>query len=472
MIRLDKYLADMQVGTRSQVKEMTRKGRVMVNGAIVKKSDIKIDLDNDKVFVDGFEIGYVEHEYYMLNKPVGVLSAANDSKAETVVDLIVDSKRKDLFPVGRLDKDATGLMLITNDGELSHRLLSPKKHVPKTYLVEVEGVLNEEIKDKFFNGLDINICKCNDNEVSFFEPEIYRTLPAKLDIVKAGSISCAYVTLSEGKFHQVKRMFMAVGCKVISLKRVRFGSLELDKSLNEGEYRSLSEAEVKMLSGKNDEPKLIEMLDDVKGVIFDMDGTLLDSMYVWKDVDEEFLGKRGLEHFPEMIKEIEGMSFHETAIYFKEKYNLHESLEEIELEWHNAAFDKYANEIQCKPMAKEFLHLLKEKGLKLGIATSNSRKLANACLKNLGIIDLFDAIITGEDVSHGKPDPEIYLKASEKIGVFPRQCLIFEDVVMGIQAGISAGMKTCAVYDQMSEILDDKKRELADYYIMSYSDLI
>lgn len=172
MIRLDKFLADMQVGTRSQVKEYVRKGRIKVDGEVVNKSDIKIDEKSQNVSFDGQQIGYVEYEYYMLNKPAGVLSATTDKKAKTVVDLI-DSVRKDLFPVGRLDKDTEGLLLITNDGKLAHELLSPKKHVDKTYLAHIKGYLPEDAVEKFKEGLEL---------------EDFTTMPAVLEILDRKSV--------------------------------------------------------------------------------------------------------------------------------------------------------------------------------------------------------------------------------------------------------------------------------------------
>ena len=251
MIRLDKFLADMQVGTRSQVKEYVRKGRIKVDGEVVIKSDIKIDENTCVVSFDGQQIGYVKLEYYMLNKPAGVLSATMDKKVKTVVDLI-DSARKDLFPVGRLDKDTEGLLLITNDGKLTHELLSPKKHVDKTYLAHIIGELPEDAVDKFKEGMEL---------------DDFTAMPAKLEIMGAPDMDSDFsgkeivnehmemgekvttvkLTIQEGKFHQVKRMLAAVGCEVIYLKRLRMGNLLLDDSLEPGEYKELTEDEVKQI---------------------------------------------------------------------------------------------------------------------------------------------------------------------------------------------------------------------------------
>lgn len=236
LLRLDKYLCDMQIGTRSQIKEMVRKSRVQVNGTIVKKSDVKVNTDSDTVFVDGKAVGYVEYEYYMLNKPAGVLSAARDRNAETVLDLIKDNNRKDLFPVGRLDKDTEGLLLITNDGMLSHELLSPSKHVDKVYFARVRGQMTEREVKAFADGLVID--------------EDFTALPGKLVILSYDDVndeSLVEVTIHEGKFHQVKRMFEAVNSEVLYLKRLSMGSLKLDEALNTGEYRQLTQDEIDAL---------------------------------------------------------------------------------------------------------------------------------------------------------------------------------------------------------------------------------
>lgn len=234
-LRLDKYLADMQIGTRSQVKEYIRCGRVSVSGDTVKSSDLKIDTDKDTVTFDGQQVGYVEYEYYMLNKPAGIVTATTDKKAQTVVDLI-ESRRKDIFPVGRLDKDTVGLLLITNDGELAHRLLAPKSHVDKTYYAVVRGKISDDIVFEFAKGLHV------DEELD--------ALPALLDVKSYDSEcdeSAVFITIHEGKFHQIKRMFLAVGSEVKYLKRISFGALELDNSLKEGEYRELTSKEIDLL---------------------------------------------------------------------------------------------------------------------------------------------------------------------------------------------------------------------------------
>ena len=233
MMRLDKYLAEMGVGTRSEVKKYIRQGCVSIDGVVVKKPEEKVDEANQKVCVNGKTVSYEEFEYYMLHKPSGVVSATSDKKEKTVIDLITDSKRKDLFPVGRLDKDTEGLLLITNDGEMAHRLLSPKKHVDKTYYAKIDGRVTQQ-------------------EVSLFSKELYigneeYAKPSVLKVLKEDEISEIELTIQEGKFHQVKRMFHAVGMEVIYLKRLSMGSLVLDPDLPAGTYRKLTKKEVEKL---------------------------------------------------------------------------------------------------------------------------------------------------------------------------------------------------------------------------------
>lgn len=236
MIRLDKYLADMGCGTRQEVKKLIRSGQVSVDGAVVKKPETKVEQTVQEVCLNGEKVGYESFEYYMLNKPAGVISATEDRSCQTVVDLIKEKKRKDLFPVGRLDKDTEGLLLITNDGELAHRLLSPKKHVDKCYFARVSGKVTENDVRSFENGVNIG---------SLEQPEI--TMPGKLEIITSDEISQIRLTIQEGKFHQVKRMFQAVDKEVIYLKRLRMGTLVLDENLSIGEYRSLTKEELEKL---------------------------------------------------------------------------------------------------------------------------------------------------------------------------------------------------------------------------------
>ncbi|MBH1941440.1 rRNA pseudouridine synthase [Mobilitalea sibirica] len=236
-IRLDKYLADMGIGTRSELKLWIRKGKVKVNGTICPKPEFKITIDNDEVCFDGKEIIYQKYMYYMLHKPAGVVSATIDNVNRTVLDLITDKQGKDLFPVGRLDKDTEGLLLITNDGELAHQLLAPRKHVDKTYYAKVRGEVTGEDIRAFEAGVNIG--------------EDYITLPAKLNILKSDFVSEVELTIQEGKFHQVKRMFEAVGKEVIYLKRMSMGGISLDPKLAPGEYRLLTEKEIEHLKSNN-----------------------------------------------------------------------------------------------------------------------------------------------------------------------------------------------------------------------------
>lgn len=231
-LRIDKYLADMGVGTRSEVKQYIRKKQIQVNGNIPKPEQ-KVDPNKDRIFFQGKEIGYVEQEYFMLYKPEGCVSATTDAKHKTVLDYIEEKSRKDLFPVGRLDIDTEGLLLITNDGKLAHELLSPKKHVAKTYYARIEGNVTKEDVSLFSQGVDIG--------------EKALTKPADLHIITSNEISEIELTITEGKYHQVKRMFEAVGKKVIYLKRISMGPLVLDKTLSPGQYRRLTNEEVKGL---------------------------------------------------------------------------------------------------------------------------------------------------------------------------------------------------------------------------------
>ena len=240
-LRLDKYLADMGIGTRSELKLWIRKGRVMVNGEVCKKPEAKVFIDKDEIMFDDSKVGYAKYIYFMLNKPAGVVSATKDNVSKTVLELITDKQGKDLFPVGRLDKDTEGLLLLTNDGDLAHQLLAPKKHVDKVYYAKVQGKVTKEDKDAFLSGVLID--------------EDYVTLPAQLNIIKSDEISEIELTIQEGKFHQVKRMFDAVDKEVIFLKRISMGGLSLDPELQPGEFRRLTDAEVEYLKSIVDAQK-------------------------------------------------------------------------------------------------------------------------------------------------------------------------------------------------------------------------
>lgn len=236
MIRLDKFLANMGIGSRREIRDFGKSGRIKVNENIIKSTDIKIDTESDVITVDGKIITYEEFEYYMLNKPAGVVSATSDNIDKTVIDIIESDRKKDLFPVGRLDKDTVGLLIITDDGKLAHDLLSPTKHVEKKYFAKVTGRLDEDAIERFSKGIMLD--------------DGVMTKPAKLEILKSGEISEVEITISEGRFHQVKRMIADVSGKVIYLKRVSMGKLLLDNDLAEGEYRKLSSEEIRILKEK------------------------------------------------------------------------------------------------------------------------------------------------------------------------------------------------------------------------------
>ncbi len=229
MMRLDKMLANMGYGSRKEVKEYIRKGYVLVNGEIVTNDDFKIDEVNDEVVIADNKVEYSDKIYIMLNKPDGYVSATFDNNDPTVIDLVSEYSYKNIFPVGRLDKDTHGLLLITNDGVLAHNLLSPKKHVLKKYYLKYDGKITANNIEKFKKGIDLGD---------------FITKPAEL--IDLGNNE-AYVIISEGKFHQVKRMMEHINCNVTYLKRIEFGPLKLDDNLEEKEYRLLSKEEIEML---------------------------------------------------------------------------------------------------------------------------------------------------------------------------------------------------------------------------------
>ncbi len=233
-LRLDRFLADMGKGTRSEIRDAVRKGCVSVNGETERRPEQKIRPGADLVELDGRPVTYVRTEYYMLNKPAGVITATRDGRRRTVLDLIGEKQRKDLVPAGRLDIDTEGLLLITNDGALIHRLLSPKKHVDKVYFARCQGRVPEDAVKTFAEGIVL--------------PDGLHCLPAVLEIAEYGD-GCTDVrlTVREGKFHQVKRMMEAVGCPVVYLKRLSMGPLVLDPALAPGEYRTLTENELELL---------------------------------------------------------------------------------------------------------------------------------------------------------------------------------------------------------------------------------
>ena len=231
MLRLDKYLSELGVGTRSELKKIIKSGRITVDGQVCKSPEAKIDEAKAVVLVDGRQISYEKFVYYLLNKPAGCVTATTDNVHKTVMEYLKDVDRPGLSPVGRLDLDTEGLLLITNDGDLNHRLMSPKHHVPKTYFAILDNPVPEEAIEQFREGVDIGDEKL--------------TLPAKL-ILDETDKTKATLTITEGRYHQVKRMFETVGCTVTYLKRVSMGKLTLG-NLQPGEYRPLSSEDLDLL---------------------------------------------------------------------------------------------------------------------------------------------------------------------------------------------------------------------------------
>ncbi|CAH2717524.1 Ribosomal small subunit pseudouridine synthase A [Neobacillus rhizosphaerae] len=233
-MRIDKMLANLGYGSRKEVKQLLKAGAVKVDDLVVKDAKQQVDTNIQTVTLNGEVIEYKEFIYLMMNKPQGVLSATEDNACETVIDLLeMEDQVYEPFPVGRLDKDTEGLLLITNDGQLAHRLLSPKKHVPKTYFAVIDGEVTEADVGAFASGVILD--------------DGYETKPGELIILKSGIRSDIKLTITEGKFHQVKRMFEAVGKRVVYLKRISMGPLPLDETLELGEYRELTDEEVQLL---------------------------------------------------------------------------------------------------------------------------------------------------------------------------------------------------------------------------------
>jgi 16S rRNA pseudouridine516 synthase len=235
--RLDKVLANMGFGTRKEVKQLVKQGLITVDGTVAADPGMHVIPEEQEITVDGETLQFKRWLYIMLNKPPGVISATEDARHQTVVDLLPYEWAIKVHPVGRLDIDTEGLLLLTNDGQLSHNLLSPKKKVEKEYFARIEGRVTQQHIEAFAKGVTLD--------------DDFTTLPARLEILSSGEISEGKVTIMEGKFHQVKRMFAAFGLRVIYLKRLRMGSLVLDDSLAPGEYRELTDEEVKALRGQS-----------------------------------------------------------------------------------------------------------------------------------------------------------------------------------------------------------------------------
>lgn len=233
-MRLDRFLSETGFGTRSEVKKLIKQGCITVNAEPAKKPDIHIDPQQDSVFVCGKRAVYREFIYLMLNKPSGFVSAVWDKRLPTVLELVPEKYRHfEPFPVGRLDIDTEGLLLLTNDGELCHRLLSPRHHVPKTYIAEAAAAVTPDAIRAFSEGVTLD--------------DGYKTLPAQLKVLSDVPPYRAEITVSEGKFHQIKRMFEAVGNKVVFLKRIKMKDLSLDEGLQKGEIRELTDDEIRAL---------------------------------------------------------------------------------------------------------------------------------------------------------------------------------------------------------------------------------
>lgn len=245
-LRLDKYLTDAGIGTRSEVKKLIKAKQITVNGTIVNRPEEKVDEENDVVCLRGESVRYASFEYYLFHKPAGCVSATEDGRHRTVMDYLTDTARNDLFPVGRLDLDTEGLLLITNDGALAHDLLSPARHIEKTYFAKIRGKVTQKDINLFENGVDIG-------EKKLTRPGRLVILDVYGEAEDGGTISEITLTITEGKFHQVKRMFAAVGKEVLYLKRLSMGSLVLPEDLRPGEYRALSGEEVAMLKNRKQE---------------------------------------------------------------------------------------------------------------------------------------------------------------------------------------------------------------------------
>ena len=236
--RLDKILSNMGYGSRKEIKQYIKEGRVVVNDEVIKNNSIKVDPYEDEISINGEVVEYKKYIYLIMNKPKGVISSTRDPFSSTVLDLLDEEYLSfEPHPVGRLDKDTEGLLLFTNDGKLTHRLLSPKKGVNKKYYVEIDGYVDNRYIDSFKEGVVLD--------------DGYKTMPSKLEIIESNYISKVHLTIMEGKFHQVKRMFQSIGMEVLYLKRISMGTIKLDENLLPGEYRELTTEEVEELKNNS-----------------------------------------------------------------------------------------------------------------------------------------------------------------------------------------------------------------------------
>ena len=455
-MRADRLLTVSGIGTRSEVKKIIRAGRLSRNGEPVTRPETKLDPEKDRLQLDGKPFLYDEYEYWVLNKPAGILSATEDPRHRTVIDYM-GLTRKGMAPCGRLDLDTEGFLLVTDDGAMVHRLLSPVRHVDKCYEVTYDGTLPEDAVRRFAEGIvleDGTVCR-----------------PADLIPEKP-----AILTIREGKFHQVKRMFQAVGCPVTHLRRLSMGPLSLEAlNLSPGEFRKLTPEETDALKQFCSGAALPETAPDPDGYeacIFDLDGTLLDSMWMWHDIDVRYLARFGLDCPEDLQACIAGKSFTETAVYFKERFGIPDDIETIKSTWEEMSVDTYRTRVFPKPGAVEFLKEMQSRGKRLGIATSNGALMVNTVLDALDLKKFLDVVVTACEVPRGKPFPDIYLKTAGDLGVIPEKCLVFEDIPEGIIAGKRAGMTVCAMRDEFSASQEPRKALLSDWMISDYRELL